>query len=345
MALGLALVPLMVAMPTMLTSGGLAPVVVAATIGVLLSSRAAAVLWRSEREFDPGQVVVSRTLLLVSAAAGVAQLAQAFPPLGGVVLALAPWVVVGILRSQQAPLARVGVAAVLLAAMPLLAAIAIHQDPGAQVYGAPWSGLTPDWGSWRDWLPAAARTGALLGLVGPGFWAIHHTRRPGGRGLPWLSVGVAILITLVTCLLQGLRQETLPMPEVDWLGVAMMPLAILGCFAATATSAPRDASGLADVGLGLALTAWLLGPGASALPWWWCTVLPLAIGIELLWVARRHAESERWVLIGNAILLIGAAVASFPGVPGSLQQAMLASATLVAISWIAGARLARAVPT
>lgn len=318
------------ALPDLLHHGGMAALTVSGFVALGVATPTALVLWQDEGiDLPAKRSVFAHTTILTTTAVTLATAALSVGHPAAQLLAVMCWLALPIVaRTRIHPAA----AAVLVFA----AALAVVAPFGSSIpvaTTAPWSLLTPRWGGWSDWWAPALRTGLLMGLVAPTWW--HGTRRrPGSGRHPWRVPGVLLLFAAWTSLVLGFRYETLPAVIADGTPWAAAPLALLMLVALPKLN-DTTLDVRVDMAAGALLTLAFSGPGAAAIPWWWSTVLPLAIA----WTLGQHMVDRRQPLLAPAVaLLMLAAVAGFSGTPAEFAPAVLAAMVVVAWLWLATLR-------
>jgi hypothetical protein len=308
-------------------SAGLALPVVAVVFAAFLGIPLARADWeQTDGESLERVDVLARALADVALVGSVAVGLASWAPAGfGALFAFAVWVLAALARLASAQLALFSLAGW---------ALIVVSSSAVALEAPPWSLLEPSSELWTSWLSAALGMGALVSW-GAGQWSTAAAPHPGRGNLPATAAGLGVLAMLAGCVGLGAGYEgTLAARTpalVSWVfGVA----GGLGAFAVL-LRAPR-ARVQAGVALaGLVATLWFVGPARSAHWAWWSTQLPLLLGT----VAGLHAFRRRDVRAGlAAVLLVGAVLISFPGVPERILPAAAAAVPIVVAIWFAGTR-------
>ena len=336
-SLGLAFaVPSLLLVP-LLSRGGLAPIVVAAAVALLVGAPAALATWRTRSEplpARPAAPVVTSAYTSVAELVGLLLVSAALASLSaeggavGLLLAIVIW-------PASAALARlprwISVPAILgLAGLVGVAVVAAAASP-------PWTLLEPHWDAWRQYLGPAATAGVLLGGAGTGHWTIGPQRPPGDRHSPWAVVGAGILVATALVVELGARFErTLGVPGA---GLGVLALTGAGLVSTTATLALRSGLGTAPrMVAGLGLTLVLAGPAAGIRPWIGAVVVPLLAALLLAGIAWRATGPDRLFATVAAIVLAAGAVVAWPGVPEDTGDAVWIGLVGVAAFWFVATR-------
>jgi hypothetical protein len=203
----------------------------------------------------------------------------------------------------------------------------------------PWTLLEPHWSTWRDWLPAAIGGGFLLSAAGWGQWSGVAGPAPGRGQLPWAVAGVALLAAVAVVVRHAVWFEQNAGGEVFDLASRLVAVGavVAAGSAVLCREGVRGAAVLHGIG-GLLATLWFAGPAYEALPLWWGTLLPLGPALFAVALAVHADGSRRAVAAVAAVVLLGAAVAGWPGLPQQAAAAAAAAGTVVIAVWVAGTR-------
>jgi hypothetical protein len=335
MGIALAVVPLLV---PLLSRGGLAPIVVAAGVALLLGTPAAIAEWRTPLHGGPTPNAGLRAALSSTAeVTGVLLVSSALAALAhtgavGVLLATGAWIAGSLLTHRPG----------WAAAPALVGVLGIAAATGLDLRLAPpWTLLEPHWEALPETIGAALVAGVLLAGAGTGQWALSGPRPPGDRFAPWAAVGLGLgAVTLLT-LDAGARFEA-ALGDPELLGSLPVTLATaLALVSATAAVAGRSGGpgiGRLRVAVGLGVTLLLAGPAWEIRPWVTLGLVPLAAAFCLGAAAVRAAGADRVALGAAAAVLVGAAASAWPGLPDRTLDAVGVGAAVVAAFWFVATR-------
>lgn len=331
--IGLALAaPAALLLPT-LPAGGLAPLVVAAVVAMVLAVPAALLEWRTPPPQGPASRALGATVAdLIALGAVAATLAPWVAGAGwlGVVVLAGGWGAAWALarRSVVWQLAPAGLA---LGLALVAGALALLGDP------RPYTLLTPTWSTWPLWVGPAAVAGLWIGGVGHGQWSFGVRRRPGQVHAPWAGPGAATLLVLGLAVHVAGRLEGSAGGSFDALTAAVIGLAAVS---AGAVGLAREGDARPRVALGALATAWLAWPAAAITTVAWSALMPVAMAGAAGLVAVRQDRSQRPLSVVVIAMLLGAAFLGWPGVPGGVLDAVALGVTLTAGFWVVATRAA-----
>lgn len=322
----IALVAPVALLAPVLPAGGLAPLVVAGVVAALVGAPVALLEWRTPPEPSAAWEALERTgtdlvvgLMIAAVAAGLVA------PLGwvGLPVLVAGWAVAWALSRVSA---RVRVLPALLGVIAAVVAggFALAQPP------APWTLLTPTWGTWPQWGGSALIAGLWMGGVGTGQWTRGPLRRPGDTRAPWAGAGAASLLVCGLAVHQAGRFEVAADGS-DWLSAVVVGLTLLP---AAATVLRRRSDAHVSAAFGAASSGWLAGPAVASLPFGLATALPLGMAAAAALVARRQSAALRAPLLAVAVALGAAALLGWPGLPVRALDAGLLGLTLTVGFWL-----------
>lgn len=308
-----------------LAAGGLAPLLVAAGVAILIGAPLATQLWARARR-DDTQAEAMRTSARVCATLVAAGVAAVLAPddlagmaLGTGLLGLAILIVQ--VRSGLAILLGLAGAAGAMATTP----------------AAPWTLLEPSWSSWQSWLPLSVGTGMLLAGAGFGSWSGGDAALPGYRRGPWLTVGLGITVLTASAIVWGQQFEhsmglergfTGPLPWLLMLGTAM------GWADRATTVGVKEVAGL------LLAFWWLNSPLTPAPDAFWPILLTLPGLVGALFILSEERGARRAPAALTLIVCGGALLVAWPGFGPSALAASMAVVPILLVLWTGGTRLA-----
>jgi hypothetical protein len=327
---GLALAVIALSAPHLVSLGGVAPWFVAAAALALPRSPSLRGPWGTGDRPRAAAAVVSVAALQGVALAPVVAPVHAPAALGAWIwpwLLAALWLRPFVLPSPGRPSRRAG--AMVLA---VAAAAAAAQLVRADVVGAPWTGLAPQWGAWTTWIGPAL----LVGLSAPWSGLAPSAPTTGSPAGTDASPGLTALGLGAIGLIAALQLEVLPRPDLS-LPLALVTFAALPWAQAQVEGVGAhdlDRRALAALGAVVALTVTLVAPVAGG--WWLQGVVPLLGAGAALDAARQAKGAARVARLTTALAWIVALVGTPLSIPRALPDALWAAGLLSAWVWAAG---------
>ena len=315
---------------TRLSSGGLAPVAVAAVLAGVVSVPAARIRWQQRQ---PSTTRTSRSLQALAPILAVFWVSAVASNQLQAGVATAVELVLGALSVYLSVRRWPHIAPVVWTAMALLAATVL----GASSLGGPppWTLLEPHWETWSQWMPWSMTAGALLGLGGLGVWRSGPSMPPGGARLAWLPTSLGVWVALALAVRLGAQYETHLEPTSDpWrTGVVFLCLA-----AGAAVALPQRASPRFPIPLEVLAVAWFAGPGNGSQDWFLYGWLPAGIALVSADNAHQSRGLQRGIFAALTTVACGAALWGWPDVPANPADAVRAALTGLVLLWVAGTR-------
>lgn len=295
-------------------SAGVAPLVVAAFVAVLLRPGAAPT--------TPWAIALRDTLPALAAGAVLGQAMIGWGLLPALVLPGVVVVASGVATGRRATMW--AALALLIGGVALATSRGAPVEPGLDLLRPTWAQVNPSWG------PTLVL--AALGAAWPA--SPPPARQPGApagpmTGSPGLVLILAVL--LVWAMSLGWSAAPLASPALAPTALALLSLAALP--AGLAARGPATTALVGAAGVGTAL----LDPAGAALLLGVC--LPGALGVERLLAAR--AARSGWAGLTAVVLLVGAA-GSWSGLPPTVPAAAWLGAVVGAMVWMVGLAALRA---
>ncbi|MBT3222145.1 MAG: hypothetical protein HN348_23980 [Proteobacteria bacterium] len=314
-----------------MTSGGLAPLAIAAVVALFIGVPLANIERRTQSfatmKWSPTATGLAELLTLMLIASLMA------PLMTSTVAIFACWLLAWVF-GRWFPVPTIFIM-VLVTALCVLGVLALSVQTAA-----PWTLVEPHWEGTLDWLPWALTAGLLLAAAGLGHWAEGPSLVPGSRRAPWAVAGTALGVVLATTYRHGVTWESLI--DTDLWGII---LSVLGLFTAAVaiigrgpSKSRRDHRAL----LGLALTLWFFGPGEPAANLFWPTLLPLGMAAIIAFVGLANRGVSRWFCALATVMALTAALVGWPGLPNRPADAAIVALTIVAAVWLVGTQQALA---
>lgn len=326
----------------LLMQGGLAPVLLAATVALLAGAPAAGVEWRVASPVQgPAalRVAVESTrelasLLWASAVVAEAVAFELWPEPVGVWGAVVVWGLAIMLPRWPLLLGIAGGLSVMIVCA--LAAEGLWT-------ASPWTLLDPRWERWESYGASAALCGLWMSGVGVGVWSVGGRRPPGERSAPWGAVGLALLFALALVVTRAVRyEETLGAASSSTpLAAGALTVLLAAGVGSLLVRGPARVSlseqlTRAIVGMSLALV--LFGPASAARPFVIYTIVPMLVLFSLLVSAAYSHNTDRIQMLFAGVLFTLMGVLGWPGMPAGTFDAAVLGLFFVGIFWFVATR-------
>ena len=311
--------------PSLLAEGGLAPIVTACLVAIVIGGSAGHLERQqsSPSSLERAVAATARITLAVLATGVLAAQDSWWSP----AVALGAWPLSWLAASHWGPL----LAGISLSGATLLSIVGALQ---ALTEAAPWTLLLPGWSAWTAWLPWSLVAGVMAGGAGMSCWR-SGPAVPGRPWLAWALVSLTIFCWLGLSLRSAARFESLQVISPDPIADAVICLAGLAVISAAVSGARSEL--FRDVGGMAAGSVLVLAPGALTI---WCTAgLPLLLAWSLALGIRRPSLSH-FVIPGlGSAACTTAAFLAWPGAPTGLLDSGAAALLGVCAFWFIATRV------